>query len=88
MTDAPIACAVYRSNRKEGMYLYVLRVDAPFAGLPDALMQQFGTASHVLDLDLTPERTLARVRAIDVIQALRRQGFYLQMPPGDPLPES
>ncbi|HVL01354.1 MAG TPA: YcgL domain-containing protein [Dongiaceae bacterium] len=87
MNTEALACAVYRSPKKEGMYLYVLRQENPFAELPAPLLQHFGAPGHVLDLDLTPERKLARVQVTDVIQALRTQGFYLQMPPGEGNPD-
>ena len=75
-----ILCTVFRSERKEGMYLYVPK-DAPLDELPEALMATFGKPGHVMDLLLTPERTLARAKAQDVMQALKEPGYYLQMPP-------
>jgi len=32
-------------------------------------------------LKLTPERKLARVKAVDVLAAIADKGFYLQLPP-------
>lgn len=78
-----VLCAVYRSPKKEGMYLYVPKTDQPFEQVPEPLLQRFGVPGHVLDLELTPARKLARVSAADVIKGLREHGFYLQMPPGD-----
>jgi len=34
-----------------------------------------------MDLELTPERKLARVSAVDVLNGVIQNGFYLQMPP-------
>lgn len=84
MTEEKIMCSVYRSPKKEGMYIYVPKQD-PFKEIPDALLQSFGTPGHVMDLVLTVERTLARVDVRQVMQGLREKGYYLQMPPGEGL---
>lgn len=80
MTVIRLLCSVYRSPKKEGMYLYVPKQD-PFDRVPDELLQNFGTPGHVMDLELTAERKLARVSAVDVINGVIEKGFYLQMPP-------
>lgn len=80
MSSEHMLCSVYRSPRKEGMYLYVPKQN-PFAKVPEVLLQTFGEPGHVMDLELTPERRLARANAPDVINGLRENGYYLQMPP-------
>ena len=82
MTTNKIMCSVYRSPNKEGMYSYVPKND-PFEQVPEALLQQFGTPGHVMDLLLTPERSLARVDVREVMAAVGNQGYFLQMPPLD-----
>jgi uncharacterized protein YcgL (UPF0745 family) len=82
MTDEKIMCSVYRSPKKEGMYIYVPKQD-PFKSIPDALLNSFGTPGHVMDLLLTTDRTLARVDVRQVMQGLAENGYYLQMPPGE-----
>ena len=82
MTTNKIMCSVYRSPNKEGMYIYVHKND-PFEQVPEALLQQFGTPGHVMDLLLTPERSLARVDVREVMAAVGNQGYFLQMPPLD-----
>lgn len=72
--------SIYRSSKREGMYVFVPRETDP-ASLPATLITHFGQPVHAMDLVLTPERKLARASAADVIQAIRDQGFYLQMPP-------
>ena len=42
-------CAIYRSSRKEGMFLYVAKRDQ-FDAVPEALMQQFGKPQFVMFL--------------------------------------
>ena len=70
-----------RSPKKEGMYLYVLRKELPFADLPEDLLRQFGEPGHVMDLSLDKSRKLARVEVLEVMNALQEKGYYLQLPP-------
>lgn len=71
---------IYRSGRREEMYLYTDHAEG-MSRVPEALMQQFGQAIEVMKLVLTPKRTLARADASEVLKAIQSQGFYLQMPP-------
>ncbi len=73
-------CWIYRSSRRDGMYLY-LAVEDDMAAVPDELMRQFGAPSRVMALELSPARPLARVDVAKVIDALETDGFYLQLPP-------
>jgi uncharacterized protein YcgL (UPF0745 family) len=73
-------CSVYKSKKKQEMYLYIDRADE-LTSLPDALMQIFGQAEHVMDVVLTPEKKLARADANKVLEDIAEKGFYLQMPP-------
>lgn len=70
---------VYRSKRKEGMYLYIEK-SAGLENLPAALLKQFGTPEHAMVLVLTPEKKLANADIRKVIKAVQTEGFYLQMP--------
>lgn len=76
----PIDCWIYRSPKKDEMYLYLAAED-DFDSIPEALAQRFGRPQFVMHLQLTEERTLARVDVKQVISALREQGLFLQMPP-------
>lgn len=71
---------VFKSPRKDEMYLYVDRLEQ-FKRVPEALLEQFGTPKSVMVIPLTADRKLARVEATDVLDGIRDQGFYLQMPP-------
>jgi len=75
-----VICSIYRSSKKDEMYLYVDKRKGLEAA-PEALLQQFGTPIHVLDMLLRPERTLARVDMAKVRKALAEQGWFLQLPP-------
>jgi uncharacterized protein len=86
--DHRLLCSVYRSPKREGMYLYVRR-GTDLRTLPEALMKVFGHPGHAMDLLLSPEKRLARAEVDKVMAMIREQGFYLQMPPPDqeqPLP--
>lgn len=74
-------CQVFRSPRQAEMYLYVDKKQG-MAAVPEALLQRFGEPQAVMVLALTPERRLARVAVGDVLAAIERQGYFLQMPPG------
>lgn len=75
-----LLCEIYRSPRKDEMYLYVDKRQG-LADVPEPLLKQFGSPQSVMTLILHPERSLARANVTDVISAIREQGFYLQMPP-------
>jgi len=75
-------CSIYRSPRKNEMYLYVLKSDA-LERVPENLLLAFGKPQHAFDLVLTPERTLAREDIHQVLENLEKQGYHLQMPPAE-----
>ncbi len=73
-------CTVYKSQKKDEMYLYVDKNDG-LELVPAALLEHFGEPQLALHFVLHEERTLARVDVIKVVQAIDEQGFYLQLPP-------
>ena len=83
MSQAPEpsrTCWIYRSAKSEGMYLY-LGLEDNFDSIPDGLLKSFGTPQLVMQLELHPERKLAREETIKVLKNLSTQGFHLQLPP-------
>lgn len=80
MTDDDLHCWVYRSPRKQEMYLYLAGEDA-FDRVPDTLLERFGQPVLVIELELSQERQLAREDVNTVMANLDDQGFHLQMPP-------
>ncbi len=76
----PMICTVYRSAREAELYIYVRREEA-LARVPPDLLAKMGNMSEVLTLKLTPDRKLARVKAVDVLAAIADKGFFLQLPP-------
>lgn len=73
-------CSIYKSPRKDGMYLYVLKADA-LKRVPEGLLSAFGAPQHTFDLVLSPDKTLAREDIHKVLENLEKQGYHLQMPP-------
>ena len=75
-------CSIYRSTKRNEMYLYVFKADA-LERVPETLMLAFGKPIHAFDLVLTPERKLNREDIVKVLENLETQGYHLQMPPAE-----
>lgn len=76
-----VICQIFRSPKKEGMYLYVKKSEE-LSRVPDSLLQEFGEPQPAMVLALAPERKLARVSARAVLDQLEDPGYFLQLPPG------
>ena len=81
-------CSIYKSSKKDEMYLYVARPAEneaedfnPLEVLAEPVRVAFGRASFVMHLDLSEARNLALVNVMHVIDSLETKGFFLQMPP-------
>tara|TARA_Y100001956_G_C4073037_1_gene164796 strand:+ start:186 stop:473 length:288 start_codon:yes stop_codon:yes gene_type:complete len=72
-------CAIYKSSKKEGAYLYIPKKD-DFSQVPDTLMQMFGKPIMVMVIKLDG-RQLASVDIEKVKKSLDEEGFFLQLPP-------
>jgi uncharacterized protein YcgL (UPF0745 family) len=73
-------CYIYKSLKKSLLYLYIDQKD-DFSRVPEALLQSFGTMEFVLELELSPERKLAKEDSEKVIASLQEKGFFVQLPP-------
>lgn len=71
---------VYKSLKKADTYLYLASRDE-FGRLPEPLRAQLGTLQFVLEVALTPGRTLAQEDPAVVRANLAERGFHLQFPP-------
>ncbi|MDO6694681.1 YcgL domain-containing protein [Aliiglaciecola sp. 3_MG-2023] len=71
---------VYKSNKKQQTYLYVLQKDN-FDDVPKPLMETFGPPSFVMILALQKRQKLAQVDIHKLTTELNSKGFYLQLPP-------
>ena len=72
--------AVYKTAKKEGMYLYVPKKD-DFSAVPEALMSRFGHPQLVMMLPVQKREVLGGVDKQKLLEAMDEPGFYLQMPP-------
>ncbi len=79
-------CFIYKSLKKDELYLYLKQKD-DFSELPKPLLDSLGKLTFVMDLELTPERKLAREDVRQVIASLEEKGFFIQMPPTNLTPD-
>jgi hypothetical protein len=77
-----ILCDVYKGTKREGLYIYVDR-SVGLKEVPDALLSRFGTPQLALSFKLTIDRPLAKEDPEKVIEAIRENGFFLQLPPNE-----
>ena len=79
-TAKKVLCDIYKTDKKQEMYLYVAREDG-LERLPEPLLQQFGKPILVTTLVLTENKKLARADVRQVMANIADKGFYLQLPP-------
>ena len=75
-------CVVYKGARKSDAYLFVKR-DYDISQVPPDLLEALGTLEKVMNLELSPDQTLARANPDAVRQQLTDKGFYLKLPPAE-----
>lgn len=73
-------CFIYKSLKNNEMYLYLDKRD-DFSAVPEALLQNLGRLAFVMELQLSPQRKLARADVGKVIKNIQSKGFFIQMPP-------
>jgi len=73
-------CFIYKSLKKDELYLYLEKKD-DFSAIPEPLLKSVGRTEFVMELDITPERILAREDVNKVLASLQEHGFFVQMPP-------
>lgn len=73
-------CTIYRSPKKDGMYLYVDKGE-DLKRVPANLLKKFGKPELAMTLVISPDKKLARVEAKTVLAALSELGYFLQIPP-------
>lgn len=72
-------CFVYRSTRHADTYVFVPRAD-DFEELPADLREHLGSLEFAMEIDLTPDRSLARTDGQQVMDHFAERGYYLQLP--------
>jgi uncharacterized protein YcgL (UPF0745 family) len=81
-TEAPphkLDCSIFKSRRKPDMYLYLTGRD-DLSPVPEGLLKLLGALEHVMDLELTPDRRLAKEDPAQVMANLREHGYHIQFP--------
>ena len=76
----PLIISIFKSTRKDEMYLYVEKSKGT-ADVPDELKEMFGPTELAMTMLLKADQKLARADTDKVISAIRAEGYYLQMPP-------
>jgi hypothetical protein len=71
---------VYKSQRRADTFVYLAARD-DFERIPAPVRETLGALAFVLEVALTPGRTLAREDAAVVRENLATRGFHLQLPP-------
>ncbi|MCH8492386.1 MAG: YcgL domain-containing protein [Idiomarina sp.] len=71
---------VLRSPKKADTYLY-MPLTAVVSDLPEPLQPLFSPEILVTKLNITPERNLASISGVKLLEHLETEGYYLQIPP-------
>jgi uncharacterized protein YcgL (UPF0745 family) len=80
MAVCKLLCQIFKSNRNPEMYLYVEK-KVGLAEIPASLLKRFGDPEPLMIVLLDANKKLARANAVQVMQEISDNGFYLQMPP-------
>ncbi|MDH5425264.1 MAG: YcgL domain-containing protein [Gammaproteobacteria bacterium] len=72
-------CYIYRCMAKNDMYIYLKDQD-DFSVVPKHILKSLGETEFTLEIDVTPERKLAKENPVTVISNLQEHGFHLQLP--------
>ena len=73
-------CYIYRCEKKKGAYLFLMAKDN-FEGLPKSLISLLGKLTFTFNFELHPNKVLIQSDAKQVIQTLKKTGYYLQLSP-------
>ncbi|WP_199508576.1 MULTISPECIES: YcgL domain-containing protein [unclassified Psychrobacter] len=85
-------CDIYKFPKHDDMYVYIARPDYPddtetvrdwLSVLPKDFRASLGTSKFVMHLDLDATEKLARADKNEVLEKLKSQGYYVQMPPAE-----
>ena len=74
-----LECAVHKSQKKDETYIFIPST-TPLSELPEELLKVLGEAEMIMTLLLTPDKKMARGTAKEIMESIKEQGFYLQMP--------
>lgn len=72
-------CYIYRCSGKDDMYIYLKEQD-DFSVVPEHIKKSLGNIEFAFEIDITPERKLAKENPETVLKNLDEHGFHLQLP--------
>lgn len=72
-------CYVYRSSKKDGLYVYLAEEDG-LSQLPEPVLHQLGEPELAMTIDLATRTSLGHENIDVVRENLKEQGFHVQMP--------
>ena len=72
-------CTVYRSDSKQGLYLY-LAENQEMTDLPEDLLKLIGKYTIAMQLDLAKQSKLANEDIKKVKAELQAKGYFVQLP--------
>ena len=81
-----IQVSAFKTAKKNELYLFVPKENEPKTAidkLSNELLVMFGEPEHVFDFDLSPDKPLPRSDPKEIIESLKKKGYYMQMPPGE-----
>ncbi len=71
---------IYRSEHKPGAYLFLPEKDN-FEDVPDELKTLLGELCFSFEFSIDENRKLVRFDASEVLTGIKKDGFFLQLPP-------
>lgn len=68
------------------MYIYLAKED-DFSNVPAEIYNSLGIVEFAMELDLDPNRKLAKEDPVKVLENLEQNGFHIQLPDETPIEE-
>lgn len=79
-------CEIFKGRRKSDTYLYV-ESPADFERVPESIRNLMGELEKVMDLEIVATTKLARENPQNVLANIGENGFHIQLPPKDEIPD-
>lgn len=78
MVNSMKYCAVYKTHKRNGVYLFV-KEKGCFSDVPKALLDQLGSLELVMVLPFVSQKKLVKTDPKTLINALNNTGYFLQI---------
>ena len=72
-------CYIYRCSAKNDMYIYLKDQD-DFSVVPKHILKSLGETEFAMEIEMAPDRKLAKENPETVFNNLKEHGFHLQLP--------